>query len=182
VTRTSPVKRGKFIMENLLNADVPPPPPEVPELSEAKEAVASGSLRLRMEIHRTNPDCAVCHQKMDPLGFAFEHFDAIGAWRTKDGAFEIDASGTLPDGRPFRDSEELRRLLSEKPDAFRRCLAEKILTYALGRGVEQADRCFVDKICEQTRDRHDKLSELIFAIVASEPFQMRSPNRPGTNR
>jgi hypothetical protein len=182
VTRTSPIKRGKFIMENLLNVDVPPPPPEVPELSDAKDAVASGSLRQRMEIHRTNPDCAICHQKMDPLGFAFEHFDAIGAWRSKDGAFEIDPSGTLPDGRSFRDPEELRRLLSEKPDAFRRCLAAKLLTYALGRGVEKADRCFVDKICEQTRDRHDKVSALILAIVTSEPFQMRSPSRPGTNR
>src|SRR5262249_22676093 len=123
VTRTSPVKRGKFILENLLNAEVRPPPPDVPELSEAKDAIASAPLRKRMEVHRTNPDCAVCHQKMDPIGFAFENFDAIGAWRGKDGAFEIDPSGTLPDGRPFRDPAELRTLLRQKPDAFRRCLA-----------------------------------------------------------
>jgi hypothetical protein len=179
VTRTSPVKRGKFIMESLLNADVPPPPPGVPELSEAKEAVAGGSLRQRMEAHRVNPDCAVCHQKMDPIGFAFENFDAIGSWRPKDGAFEIDPSGTLPDGRTFRDPAELRKLLREKPDGFRRCLAEKLLTYALGRGVERADRRILDQICEQTRQGQDKLSALVLAIVNSEPFQMRPPSQSG---
>jgi mono/diheme cytochrome c family protein len=175
VTRTSPVKRGKFIMESVLNADVPPPPPGVPELSESKDAVAGASLRQRMEVHRTNPDCAVCHQKMDPLGFAFENFDAIGAWRPKDGAFEIDPSGTLPDGRTFRDPAELRRRLREKPDEFRRSLAEKLLTYALGRGVGSADRDAIDRICEQTRAGQDKLSALLLAIVDSEPFGKRPP-------
>jgi mono/diheme cytochrome c family protein len=182
VTRTSPVKRGKFILESLLNAEVPPPPPDVPELSEAKDALASGPLRKRMEAHRTNPDCAICHQKMDPIGFAFENFDAIGAWRTKDGAFEIDPSGTLPDGRTFREPAELRTLLRQKPDAFRRCLVEKLLTYALGRGVEMADRPAVERICAQTRDQQDKLSALILAIIDSQPFQMRPPSNPGSKK
>jgi hypothetical protein len=175
VTRTSPVKRGKFVLESLLNADVPPPPPEVPELAESPEAVAEAPLRKRMEVHRTNPDCAVCHQKMDPLGFAFEHFDAIGAWRAKDGSFAIDSSGELPDGRAFQDHKDLRRLLRQQPDAFRRCLAEKLLTYALGRGMERTDRPAIDQICEQTRQRADKLSAMFEAIVASEPFQTKAP-------
>lgn len=175
VTRTSPVKRGKFVLENLLNADVPPPPPDVPELAENAEAVAGAPLRKRMEVHRTNPDCAVCHQKMDPLGFAFENFDAIGAWRTKDGSFAIDSSGEMPDGRAFQDHTDLRRLLRDQPDAFRRCLAEKLLTYALGRGIERADRPAIDKICEQAKQQDDKLSALFLAIVASEPFQTKAP-------
>lgn len=174
VTRTSPVKRGKFILENMLNAEPPPPPPDVPELSEAPEAAASASLRQRMELHRSKPECAGCHQKMDPLGFAFEHFDAIGAWRTADGAFKIDPSGELPDGRTFRDAAELRGLLRQNPDAFRRCLAEKLLTYALGRGLTPNDRCAVDRICERTRQNDDRMTELILAIVHSEPFRYRT--------
>src|SRR5204863_4318060 len=118
-TRTSPVKRGKFIMENLLNTPPPPPPPEVPELKTEPDAVASGSLRQRMEQHRANPDCAVCHEKMDALGFAFENFDAAGAWRTMDGPFPIDPSGALPDGRTFKDPADLRKLLRAEPEKFR---------------------------------------------------------------
>jgi mono/diheme cytochrome c family protein len=174
-TRTSPVKRGKFIMENLLNTPPPPPPPEVPELKEEPAAVAAGSLRKRMERHRANPDCAVCHEKMDALGFAFENFDAAGAWRAKDGTFPIDPSGTLPDGRSFRDPIELRKLLRAEPEKFRRCLAEKLLTYGLGRGVEVSDRCAVDAICQKAVDRGDTFSAMVLAVVVSEPFQMRSP-------
>jgi hypothetical protein len=174
-TRTSPVKRGKYILETLLNAPPPPPPPEVPELKEESEALATGSLRKRMEQHRANPDCAICHDKMDALGFAFENFDATGAWRTKDGKFEIDPSGVLPDGRKFKDPAELRALLRAEPDKFRRCLAEKLLTYALGRGVEPADRCAVDAVCKAAADRGDTFSALVLAVVTSDPFQMRSP-------
>src|SRR5207253_865418 len=164
-TRTSPVKRGKFILENLLNAPPPPPPPEVPELKNAPDAVASGSLRQRMEQHRTNPDCAVCHEKMDALGFAFENFDAAGAWRTTDGPFPINASGTLPDGRAFKDPAELRKLPRAEPEKFRRCLAEKLLTYALGRGVESTDRCALDAICRTAAGQGHTFSEMVLAVV-----------------
>jgi hypothetical protein len=182
VTRTSPVKRGKFVLENLLNVNVPPPLPDVPDLSEAPEAVASGSLRRRMEMHQAKPECAVCHQKMDPIGFALEHFDAIGGWRDKDGSFEIDSDGTLADGRRFRGAAELRIHLRKEPDAFRRCLAEKLLTYALGRGVDHADRPAVDKICEETRKGNDSMSAIILAIVGSEPFQMRPHRVAGASK
>jgi hypothetical protein len=174
-TRTSPVKRGKFILDNLLNAPPPPPPPMVPELKDVADRDATGSLRQRMEQHRANPDCAVCHDKMDALGFAFENFDAIGAWRTKDGRFDIDPSGTMPDGRSFKDPAELRKLLRSEPDKFRRCLAEKLLTYALGRGVEATDRCAVDSICKTAAAQGDTFSALALAVVTSEPFQMRAP-------
>ncbi len=181
-TRTSPVKRGKFILDNLLNAPPPPPPPEVPELKNEADAIASGSLRKRMEQHRANPDCAVCHEKMDALGFAFENFDAAGAWRTKDGTFPIDPAGTLPDGRGFRDPAELRALLRAQPDKFRRCLAEKLLTYALGRGVEASDHCTVDAISKATADHGDTFSALTLAVVMSDPFQMRSPSTRGAKK
>ncbi len=181
-TRTSPVKRGKFILESLLNAPPPPPPPDVPEFKEEPQAVLSGSLRQRLEMHRSNPDCAVCHDKMDALGFAFENFDAVGAWRTKDGTFPIDPSGTLPDGRSFKDYAELRTLLRGNAAQFRRCLVEKMLTYALGRGVEVADRCAVDKVCLEVADRKDRFSELVLAVVQSEPFQMRTPSRKNEPR
>jgi mono/diheme cytochrome c family protein len=181
-TRTSPVKRGKFILESLLNAPPPPPPPMVPELKDEVPAQATGSLRKRTEQHRSNPDCAVCHEKMDALGFAFENFDAVGAWRTKDGRFDIDPSGTLPDGRTFRDPAELRALLRSEPAKFRRCLAEKLLTYALGRGVEAADRCAVDEICKTAAARGDTMSALIVAVVQSEPFQMKSPGNRGAKK
>jgi hypothetical protein len=174
-TRTSPVKRGKYILETILNSPPPPPPPNVPELKETVEAIKSASLRQRMEQHRSNPDCAVCHDKMDALGFAFENFDAVGGWRTKDGTFPIDPSGTLPDGRSFRDPAELRALLRAEPDKFRRCLAEKLLTYALGRGVDSADRCAVDQIVKTTAEHGDTFAEMVLAVVKSDPFQMRSP-------
>jgi hypothetical protein len=151
-------------------------------LSESADARASGSLRQRMELHRAKPECSVCHEKMDAIGFAFEHFDGIGTWRDRDGAFGIDGSGTLPDGRPFRDLAELRRLLREQPDAFRRCLAEKLLIYALGRGLGPADRLAVDSICEQTRRQDDTMSGLLLAIVSSEPFQTRLPSKRTVQR
>jgi hypothetical protein len=176
-TRTSPVKRGKFILESLLNAPPPPPPPDVPELKEEPQAVLSGSLRLRLEMHRSKPDCAVCHAKMDTLGFAFENFDAIGRYRTKDGNFPIDPSGTLPDGRSFQDGAGLRALLRGNPEQFRRCLVEKMLTYALGRGVETADRCAVDKVCQQVAEKQDHFAELVLAVVQGAPFQIRTPAR-----
>lgn len=172
-TRTSPVKRGKWILENILGATIPPPPAGAGELSEAEEVVRSGSLRKRMEQHRENPNCASCHQRMDPLGFGFENFDAIGAWRERDGKFPIDPSGTLPDGQSFKGPQDLKAILKGKQDAFRRCLAEKMLTYALGRGLESYDKCAVDQIAGAVARNGNKFSSLVLAIVRTEPFQMR---------
>jgi hypothetical protein len=174
-TRTSPVKRGKWILENILGTPPPPPPPDVPELKEGKEL--TGTLRQRMEQHRANPNCAVCHQRMDPLGFGFENFDAIGAWRNQDGKSPIDPSGILPDGRSFKGPKELRAILKSKEEEFRRCLAEKMLTYALGRGVEYYDKPAVEQISQALALNHNRFSALVIAIVKSDPFQKRRGKR-----
>ncbi len=171
-TRTSPVKRGKWILENILNTPPPPPPPDVPELDE-QQAELKGTLRQRMEQHRVKPICASCHQRMDPLGFGFENFDAVGAWRTHEGKFPIDASGVLPSGQSFKGPRELVAILKAKDGEFRRCLAEKLLTYGLGRGLEYYDRCAVDDICAATVRGENRFSSLVLAIVRSEPFQLR---------
>src|SRR5690606_19387437 len=123
-TRTSPVKRGKWVLENLFGAAPPPPPADVPELEEGEEAALSGTLRERTEQHRAKAECAVCHNRMDPLGFGLENYDAIGAWRTKDGPFEIDPSGELPDGQSFAGPGELKTILLGRQDEFVRCLSE----------------------------------------------------------
>jgi mono/diheme cytochrome c family protein len=174
--RTSPVLRGKWILENLLNAPPPPPPPDVPVLDE--QAVGqSVSLREQLEKHRANPTCASCHARMDPLGFALENFDAIGRWRDKDGKLAIDPSGTLPDGRSFKSYEDLRALLTADPGAFTECLAEKLLIYALGRGLERGDRRAVKTIAEQAARDDYRFSRLVLAIVRSAPFQMLNERR-----
>jgi hypothetical protein len=171
-TRTSPVKRGKWILDNILNTPPPPPPPDVPELDEQKGEL-KGSLRQRMEMHRAKPICASCHQRMDPLGFGFENFDGIGAWRTREGKFPIDPSGVLPNGQAFKGPKELVAILKTKEGEFRRCLAEKMLTYALGRGLESYDRCAVDDICAEAARNGSRFSSLVLAVVKSEPFQKR---------
>jgi hypothetical protein len=172
-TRTSPVKRGKWILENILGTPPPPPPPDVPELKDDKQVVLSGSLRQRMEQHRTKPDCAVCHEKLDPLGFGFENFDGIGGWRTKDGTFAIDPSGVLPDGKSFKGPAELRAILLGRSQDFCRCLSEKMLTYALGRGLEYYDRCAVDDVAAAVAREQYRFSALVLAVVRSELFQYR---------
>ncbi|MFL6212400.1 MAG: DUF1592 domain-containing protein [Blastocatellia bacterium] len=171
-TRTSPVLRGKWILENLLNAPPPPPPPDVPNLDEAKIGQAA-SMRVQLEEHRKNPTCASCHARMDPLGFGLENFDAVGAWRTQDGKFPIDASGTLPDGRSFKGPQELRAILRADRDAFAAALTEKLLTYALGRGLERYDRPAVKNISERLAAEDYRFSALVMEIVESLPFQMR---------
>jgi cytochrome c553 len=169
-TRTSPVKRGKWILENILGT---PPPPPAPDAGELNEAAVKGSLRKQMEAHRKNPACANCHARMDPLGFGFENFDAVGAWRDKDGKFDVDSSGVLPDGSTFKGPAELRKVLLKKKDQFVRCLADKMLTYALGRGTERSDRCFIDKIASQTAKNDYKFMSLVLEVVRSDPFQKR---------
>ncbi|MBM3215296.1 DUF1592 domain-containing protein [Candidatus Poribacteria bacterium] len=172
-TRTSPVKRGRWALEQILGAPPPPPPPDVPELAEDQQAVTSGSLRERMEIHRRNPACANCHKDMDAIGFAFENYDAIGAYREKDGAFEIDPSGVLVDGTAFQGAEELKQVILGRRDLFARCLAEKMLTYALGRGPERSDRPYIDGIVSRLAEQDYRFSALVTAIVASDPFRKR---------
>jgi mono/diheme cytochrome c family protein len=171
-TRTSPVKRGKWILENILGTPPPPPPPDVPELEE-KKGELTGSLRQRMEQHRANPSCASCHQKMDPLGFGLENFDGVGGWRAADGKFPIDPSGTLPGGETFNGPEGLRKILLGKAGQFRRNLAEKMLTYSLGRGLEYYDKCAVDDIAKKLTTDKDRFSALVIGAVKSDPFQKR---------
>ncbi|MEO7798667.1 MAG: DUF1592 domain-containing protein [Opitutaceae bacterium] len=172
-TRTSPVKRGKFILEEILNAPPPPPPPDVPALEEGKQL--SGTLRQIMEQHRANPTCASCHSKMDPLGFAFENFDAIGAWRDKDsGGFPIDASGVLPDGKSFSGATGLKEVLDTKKELFLRSVTNKMLTYALGRGLEYYDRPAAEQIVTALTKNEYRFSTLVLEIVKSDPFQKRT--------
>ncbi len=173
-TRTSPVKRGKWVLENILGSPPPPPPANVPELKDDKAAVLSGTLRQRMEQHRDNPACASCHARMDPIGFGFENFDAVGAWRDNEGEFPVDPAGTLVTGESFKGPDGLKQiLLKQKRDEFVRCLAEKVLTYGLGRGLEYYDKCAVDEITKRMARDHYKFSTLILEVTKSVPFQMR---------
>ncbi len=171
-TRTSPVKRGRWILEQILGTPPPPPPPNVPELEQQKGQL-TGSLRQRMEQHRKNPACASCHARMDPIGFAFEHFDAVGAYRQKDGEFEIDASGTLTDGRNIQGPAGLREVLLEKKELFTRSLTEQMLTYALGRGLEYYDKRAVDRMVAAAAKDDYKFSRLVIEIARSDPFRLR---------
>ena len=171
-TRTSPVLRGKWVLENILNAPPPPPPPNVPALDDTKIG-ASMTIRQQMEAHRANPVCASCHSKMDPLGFGLENLNAIGQWRDVDGKFPVDSSGALPGGRAFKGPVELKTILKSTPDAFVQSLTEKMLTYALGRGIERYDKPVLAAI--QTRMAADdyRFSDLVLGIVDSVPFQTR---------
>ena len=172
-TRTSPVKRGRWVLEQILGAPPPPPPPNVPELAEGDKEQLTGSLRQRMEQHRANPACANCHAKMDPLGFAFENFDAIGGYRLKDGEFPIEAGGILPDGKAFQGPGDLKSILMERRNQFTRCLTEKLMIYALGRGLEYYDRRPVMQIQETLAKNDYKFSVLVSEIVKSDPFRLR---------
>ena len=147
--RTSPVKRGRWVLEQILGTPPPPAPPEVKPLKDDRAVSAAMTMRQRIEQHRAQPSCAVCHNRMDPLGFGLENYDGIGAWRDKDAGVQIDSSGTLPSGESFRGSVELKAMLKARPREFARCLTEKMLTYALGRGLEESDRCAVDRIVKE---------------------------------
>ena len=177
--RTSPVKRGKWILQNILGTPPPDPPANVPMLDDGSQAVAAGTLRQRMEQHRKDPNCAVCHKEMDALGFALENFDAVGAWRTKDGKFPVDAAAQLPDGRSLNGPRELKAVLRGNSEQFAHCLAEKLLTYALGRGIEPYDHRAVDAIVNAAKTGDYKFSTFILGIVHSEPFQKRSNRQNG---
>jgi hypothetical protein len=171
-TRTSPVLRGKWILENLLNAPPPPPPPGVDNLDEEKLGSAA-SLREQLEAHRKNAICAACHRRMDPLGFGLENFDAVGAWRTEDGKLPVDATGTLPDGRTFTGPAELKTILAAEREAFAKAVTSKLLTYALGRGLEPYDQRTVRTIARRLPEQDYRFSSLVLEIVNSTPFRMR---------
>ena len=170
-TRTSPVKRGKWVLEQILGTPPPPPPPDVPELENQKQL--TGTLRQRMEQHRENAACAGCHRQMDALGFAFENYDAIGRFRAKTDEGAIDPSGTLPDGKSFQGPAELKAILKAKQELVVRNLAEKLLTYGIGRGLEFYDNRALNQICAQTAQADHRFSALVTAIVKSDPFRLR---------
>jgi hypothetical protein len=172
-TRTSPVKRGKWVLEQILGTPPPPPPPGVGVLKDENNPAVSVSLRKMMEAHRANPTCAACHARMDPLGFGFENFDGIGKWRTSDGKFDIDPSGELPGGIKFAGPSGLIKILLTRKDLFVRCLGEKLLTYALGRGLSISDQCVLDDLGKKAKADGYRFSSLITAIVLSDPFRKR---------
>lgn len=171
--RTSPVKRGKWIMDNILGTPPPAPPPNVPELEEAAGAKPNATLREQLALHRKIAGCAACHDQMDPLGLGFENFDAIGRWRDKEGKHKIDSSGQLPSGQSFKSPVELIGILEEQKQGFCRSLAEKMLTYAIGRGVEYYDKCALDEITNNFTTRGYRFSALVTEIVTSDPFLKR---------
>jgi len=173
-TRTSPVVRGKWVLENILGTPPPPPPPDVPDLPERADDGTVTSLRARLEAHRANPVCSNCHARMDPLGFALENFDAVGKWRDTGAAgTPIDPSGTLPDGTAFDGFPGLRDILLERREEFVTTVAEKLLTYALGRGVEYYDRPAIRAIVRDAAANEYRWSSLILGVARSLPFQMR---------
>jgi hypothetical protein len=175
-TRTSAVKRGKWILDEILGAPPPPPPPNVPELNEATKNRPDSktlTLRQRLEIHRADPACFGCHKAMDVLGLGLENFDAIGRWRDKDGAQKIDVSGTLPTGESFSSPGGLKKVLMGYKDDFARTLAEKMFVYALGRPVERADRREVKRVVAEMKKNDYRFSALIESLVTSYPFRFR---------
>ena len=171
--RTSPVQRGKWILTNILNNPPLPPPPNVPELKENGDDAKPQSLRERMETHRANAVCAGCHKNMDPMGFAFENFDAIGRWRASDDGALIDPSGVLFNGARVDGPVAVRQMLTSRPETFVGVMTEKLLTYALGRGVEYYDMPAVRKIVADAGTRNYRFSSLILGIVKSTPFEMK---------
>ena len=172
--RTSPVTRGKWVLENILGTPPPPPPPDVPALQERSESGKAMSIRQAMEQHRANPVCAACHRVMDPLGFALENFDGIGRWRTTDAEVPIDSSGNLPDGTPFEGLAGLRQVLrEERSEQFVLTVTERLLTYALGRGVEYPDAPAIRKIMREAAPSNYRWSSLILGVTGSMQFQMR---------
>ena len=172
-TRTSPVARGKWVLENILGSSPPLPPPNVPALPENASAAKLVSVREKMEAHRNNPVCAACHKIMDPIGFSLENFDLTGKWRTTDGGVPIDASGQMVDGTKLSGPASLRAALLSRSDVFVSTLTEKLMTYALGRGLKYYDMPAVRAITRQAGRNDDRFSSIVLGIVKSAPFQMK---------
>jgi hypothetical protein len=178
-TRTSPVVRGKWILENILGTPPPPPPPDVPALKENEKGRKPRTMREQMAEHRADPVCASCHKIMDPIGFALENFDATGGWRTEDAGVPIDASGELADGTRVDGVVTLRQTLVSHPERFAGTMTEKLLTYALGRGLDHPDMPVVRAMLRESARSNYRFSSLILGVVKSLPFQMRS--KPAQN-
>lgn len=177
-SHTSPVQRGKWVLETLLGDPPPPAPPSVPGLEETAAGAEGLPFRKQLELHRTDPGCASCHQRMDPIGFALQTFDAMGKWRDKQNGHKIDAAGTL-EGKRFNGALELIDLLGDSEAKIARNFAERLMVYALGRGLRPADHCAIDKIVEQAAEDEYRISAFIYGVVRSDPFRMRrTPNVP----
>lgn len=176
-TRTSPVKRGKWILENILGTPPPPPPPEIPALSEKAADEASAPLKVRLEKHRADPSCAVCHNRMDGYGFALENFDAIGKWRDKDGTFKVDSIGVIPGEPNINGAADLKQSVMKRKEQVVKAFAEKLMTYALGRGMKVGDRLTLNEIAQKCEAGGNKFSALMLAIVDSDAFLKRRDKR-----
>jgi hypothetical protein len=172
-TRTSPVKRGLYVLDSLLGAPPPPPPPNVPNLEEAgRDGARPHTIREQLALHRESSACAACHARMDPIGLALEGYDAVGRWREEDAGHPIDTSGTLPTGEAVDGAPALRAFLVGRREQVYRALTRKLLTFALGRGLVPADECTVDQLVEQMKAHGGRLSSLLLGIVQSPPFQL----------
>jgi len=178
-TRTSPVLRGKYVLEEILGTPPPPPPPNVPSLiTSNRQRQDAATLRQRLEIHRADPTCASCHMRMDGIGFTLENFDAIGRWRDMDAGEKIDSTGVLPGGTKLDGPESLKKVLVSRKDDFVRCFVEKLLTYAVGRGMETYDRCTIKDICVEAKKDDLRFSAVVNALVRSDAFLKRRAKRP----
>jgi hypothetical protein len=171
--RTAPVLRGLWALDNLLGMPPPPPPPDVPDLTPKAAGGRTLSMRERMEVHRANPACAVCHVRMDPLGFSLENFDAIGQWRTEAEGRPVDASAIFADGTPLNGVQGLKAFVLERRENYVHAFTGKLLTYALGRHVDYRDQPAIRKIVRAAAAREYRWSAIILGIVNSTPFQMR---------
>ncbi len=181
-TRTSPVKRGKWILEQILGEPPPPPPPVVPSLDDESRKELSGTFRQRLEQHRADPKCANCHLKMDTMGFALENFDGIGQWRDKNEQGQaVEVGGKLSDGHELKSLADLKKYIGDEKESFTHCLTEKMLIYAIGRGLEYYDDRAVEKIQRDLTKGGYKFSALVSAIVKSDPFRLRRGNSQGDN-
>jgi hypothetical protein len=172
--RTSPVLRGKWLLETILGTPPPPPPANVPKLDENTSGEVPATLREKLAQHRANPACANCHSRIDPLGFALENFDVLGRWRTEDAGKPIDAKGELPDGTVFEGPDQLKAALMRKKDLFVRNFVNKVLGYALGRGLTLQDSCTVDSIVAEVERNNYRAQALVNAVVMSVPFRYQA--------
>jgi hypothetical protein len=176
-TRTSPVKRGLFVLDQILGAPPPPPPADIPPLEQSAASKPDATVREQLAAHVANPTCASCHNRLDPLGLAFENFDAIGRWRTTENGRPVDASGTLPGGTAINGAAELKAILLSRADQFVEALSSKVLTYAVGRGPEPFDRPAIRRIATRTRASDDRFSALIESVVLSDTFRTCRPRK-----
>jgi hypothetical protein len=171
--RTSPVGRGKWVLENILGSPPPLPPPNVPALPDDGSAAKATTVRAKMEAHRQNPVCASCHKIMDPIGFSLENFDLVGKWRANDGGAPIDASGQMVDGTKLTGPASLREALLSRSDVFVSTLTQKLMTYGVGRALKYYDMPTVRAITADAGRKDDRFSAIVIGIVKSAPFQMK---------